>query len=482
MNESQRQQVLNNARYLQEVRPIDPDEIHEYVEGQPHPAAVRQVLREEATSLSLVEREDGTFVPAPGGLAEVTVDGVDALPERYARALEDVLVDRYGPGWPDGETGDQLRGRIRELKERYLKGLAVEYDERTALGYALYHLPAYYAAGTHVFADLAADGLLPASPRVLDVGAGVGGPALALADLLGPTALLDYEAVEPSDTARDVLTRLLSEAGRNVHPTVHAATAEDVAFDGPYDLVVFANVLSELDDPAGVVSRAFDALAEDGSVVALAPADRNTATHLREVERTVEREGATVYAPTVRLWPHETPSGECWSFDVKPDVAVPPFQRRLDEGSRDREPTLPQSDAGDHEPGDGEFVNVDVQYAVGVWRADDERRLDYQPDPAKTAKMADAESYVTERVNLAAVKLSHDLSEGGNPLYLVGDGSETVDHFAVHAESSTLNDDLSRAAYGDGLHFENALVLWNDDEDAYNVVVDGETVVDRIPA
>jgi hypothetical protein len=30
------------------------------------------------------------------------------------------------------------------------------------------------------------------------------------------------------------------------------------------------------------------------------------------------------------------------------------------------------------------------------------------------------------------------------------------------------------------LRFENVLVLWNDDEGAYNLVVDGETVVDRL--
>ena len=481
MKDAHRQQVIDNARYLQAVRPIDPDEIHEYIEGQPHPAAVRQVLREKACDLGLIERDDGTFVPAPEGEATASFEG-GALPERYARAVEDLLVEQYGPGWPDSGTGDRLRGRIREIKERYLKGLAVEYDQRTALGYAIYHLPAYYAAGAHVFSDLAKDGQMPASPRVLDVGAGVGGPALALGDLLGPDALLDYEAVEPSSAAREVLTRLLSEAHRNLHSTVHDTTAEEFEFDGPYDIVVFASVLSELDEPSDVVSRALDALAEDGSIVALAPADRNTATHLREVERAVERnEGLIVYAPTVRLWPHETPSGECWSFDVKSDVDVPPFQRRLDEGTRQSEPTPGQGQT-ERQPGDGEFVNRDVQYAFGIWRTDDKRRLDYRPGPERTAKMADADSYVTERVNLAAVKLSQDLSEGENPLYLVGDGSEDVDHFAVHAEPSSLNGELTQAAYGDGLYLENALVLWNDDEEAYNIVVDGETVVDRIPA
>jgi SAM-dependent methyltransferase len=484
MRDAQRRQVRDNARYLQEVRPIDPEEIHEYVEGQPHPAAVRQVLREEALDLSLVEREDGTFVPAPEGAADVDFDGVESFPERYARAVEDLLVDQYGPGWPEGQSGDRLRGRIRELKDRYLKGLSVEYDERTALGYAIYHLPAYYAGTQYVLADLANDGHLPASPRVLDVGAGVGGPALGLADLLDENALVEYHAVEPSAQARDVLTHLLDETGQNVHATVHATTAE--AFDpvGAYDLVLFANVLSELDDPAAVVSRYLDALTEDGSVVAIAPADRNTATGLREVERAVEREaGAAVYAPTVRLWPDERPESECWSFDVKPDIEVPPFQRRLDEGSREADVTPgPDGTGADRAPGDGEFVNVDVQYAFGIWRTDGQRRLDYRPDPERTAKMADAEEYVTERINLAAVKLSHDLAEGDNPLYLIGDGSETVDHFAVYTERSVLNEDLQQADYGDGLRFENALVLWNDDEGAYNVVVDGETVVDLIPA
>jgi hypothetical protein len=96
--------------------------------------------------------------------------------------------------------------------------------------------------------------------------------------------------------------------------------------------------------------------------------------------------------------------------------------------------------------------------------------------------MADAESFVTERVDLSCVKLSHNLSGAGNPLYLVGDGSERVDHFAVLARESGLNRALATADYGAPLRFENALVLWNDDEGAYNVVVDGETVVDRVPS
>jgi len=478
MNDAQRSAVRDAAKYLRQVRPIDPEEVHEYVEGRPHPGAVRRVLRESATDLGLVEREDGRFEPVPEGPVEVTFAGVERFPDRLARAVEELLVDAFGPGWPDGETGDRLRARIREIKARYFRGEAVTYDEVTALGYAVYHLPASFAAVQYALAELAGDGLLPGRLRVLDVGAGVGGPALGLDAILPPDALVEYHAVEPS-AATDVLERLLAETGRNVHPTVHPSPIEAFEPRGSYDLLLCANVLSELEDPVAVLSDLLEALAADGTVLALAPADRNTATGLREIERALEREaGVTVYAPTVRLWPGERPAGECWSFDRKPDIEVPGFQRRLDGGDR---ATGGRDGDRSRLPGDGEFVNVDVQYAYALLRTDGRRAIEFDPDPADAARMADANSHVTERIDCVAVKLSHDLAETGNPLFLVGDGSEQVDHFAVLTERTALNRALAAADYGDLLAFENALVLWNDDEGAYNLVVDGETVVDRIP-
>ncbi len=488
MNESQRQGVLDNARYLRQVRPLDPEEVSAYVEGQPHPAAVRQVLREHAVELSLLERDDGSFVPVEDGAGQdgqegedrrvdVPFDGVAAFPERYARPVEDLLVEEFSPGWPDGTSGDRLRERVRTFKSSYLQGESVEYDRLTALGYAVYHLPPYYAAVQYVLTELAADGLLPAELRVLDVGAGVGGPALGLHDFLPAETLVDYHAIEPS-AAADVLTALLGETGRNFHTTVHRERAEtfDPGRQGPFDLLLFANVLSELGDAAGTLARYLDALAAAGTAVALAPADRETAIHLRQVERTVEREAdATVYAPTLRLWPGQRPGGECWSFDRKPDIDTPALQRRLDEGERaDRGETPPG-----RSPGDGEFVNVDVQYAYSLLRTDGRERVSFTPDQDRVARMADTETHVTDRVDCVGVKLSHNLGSG-NPLFLVGDGSEQVDHFAVLTESTTLNRDLEAADYGAVLWFENVLVLWNDDEGAYNLVVDGQTVVDPV--
>ncbi len=491
MNADQREGVRSNAKYLRNVRPLDPEEITEYVEGQPHPAAVRQVLRESAVDLGVVEREDGCFVPVEEGPVEVAFRNVKSVPDRYARVLEDRLVERYGASWPEGESGRALRERIRAVKESYLRGESVEYDAKTALAYALYHLPGYYAATQYVLAELTADRLLSRRLRVLDVGAGVGGPALGLCDLLPDDVLVEYHAVEPS-AGIEVLEAMLGETGRNVHATLHRTTAEafdpadatataDGNGDGRFDLILFANVLSELADPEAVVREYADALATDGTLVAVAPADRNTAIGLREVERAVaDRGSCSVYAPTVRLWPGVTPADDCWSFDVKPALDVPGFQRRLDEAAGS-DPDLAGSGSDGSGADDGEFVNVDVQYTYTLLRRDDRRRYDFEPDTSRVARFADTETHVTSRVDCYAAKLSHDLSGGDNSLYLLGDGSQQVSHFAVLTRESALNRDLESAGYGDLLGLENVLVLWNDDERAYNLVVDDETVVDRVP-
>ena len=96
MNADQRQGVRDTARYLREVRPIDPDEIHEYVEGQPHPAAVRQVLRESSFELEMREREDGTFEPVDDRPVRVTFHtvGCTSFPD-FAGTAGEIPVNSY---------------------------------------------------------------------------------------------------------------------------------------------------------------------------------------------------------------------------------------------------------------------------------------------------------------------------------------------------------------------------------------------------
>ena len=352
-----RDAILDSAKYLRGVRPLDPAELREYVTDQPHDAVVRQVLREHAAKLGVVERDDGTFVPAGEDPVYPEFDGVKALPASYERAVENLLVERWGPEWHTGDSGDTLRETIRRFKDDYYRQADVEYDRDVALGYAVYHLATYYAAVQYVLADLARDGLLTGHLRVLDLGAGIGGPALGLFDFLPEDALVEYHAVEPS-AAADVHEELLAEAPRNVHPEIHRETAEAFEPEGEYDLVMACSVLSELDDPVAVVERYLDCLADDGTFLGLAPADKNTSTQLRQVEREVEQRGATVYGPTPRLWPGERPTDRGWSFDEQPEVEAPAFQRKLAEASQ--RPS--------------EFLHTEVRYSYSLLRTDGRRQ------------------------------------------------------------------------------------------------------------
>ncbi len=457
--------IVDAARYLRNVRPIDPEEIYEYVEGRPHPAVVRQTLRDRAFELGFRERENGTFVPVEDGPIEPTFDGVERFPESYARRFENLLVDRYGSEWSDNEGGDLLRARIDWLKTEYFADEDVTYDEGTAIAYALYHLPDYYAAIQYVLDELGRAGLLSRRLRVLDIGAGTGGPALGVHDYLPEETIVAYDAVEPS-AAADVFEVMLETTRRGFRTQVFRETAEAFVPESEYDLIVFANVLSELDSPADVAGRYLNALSADGTLLAISPAEARTATRLREVERTLldRHSGATVYAPTVRLWPGESPTDRGWTFTRKSEIEPPAFQRRLDAAGGD----------------DGTYRNPTVQFAYLLLRTDARRAIEYEPDPARVAKMADAERHVTDRIDIDALKLSPNLAAEGNPLFKIGDGSEQTDHYAVLTRRSALNEELEGAPYAALLRFENALVLWNDDEEAYNLVVDGETFVERL--
>ncbi|MBP1985730.1 small ribosomal subunit Rsm22 family protein [Halolamina salifodinae] len=511
-----RSRLRDTVNYLREVRPIDPGEIQEYFDETPHPAVVRQALQDEAFDLDLIERGDGTFVPADDAPVDPPGWSAQELPSQYESVVVDRLVERFGLNWADGESGDRLRGAIRRLKEDYYHGNPVEYDEVAALGYAIYHLPDYYAAMGYVLDDLAENGDLPRKLRVLDVGAGVGGPALALIDYLHEAAgetggspaqeagedesppLIEYHALEPSPAA-DLLSDLLEETPRNVRTTVHRETAED--FDpeslGEIDLLTFCNVLSELDDPAHTAERYLDAVAgdgspatgagdaDDGTLLAMAPADLETATGLREVERTLARpdSGPSVYSPTLRLWPDEAPSDRGWSFDVRPEVEAPRMQQQLAAGERG-------VDAVEEDDDRDPFLKTTVQFAYTLLRPDGKRRTQIAAAADRHAKAAEMERHVSNRIDLLTVKLSPDLSRQGertreygadpNPVFKIGDGSEDVEQYAVLTRPSGLNQDLQEAPYGAVLSIENALVLWNDDEAAYNLVVDGETVVDLV--
>lgn len=468
MTPEERDIIIDSARYLRNVRPVDPAELATYVSTEVDPETIRSILGDNAVELGLVERTDGMFIPPPEEPLSRSLGTIERFPPTYATILAGLLTTEYGTRWYADESGETLRSTIRRIKEDYYQSRSVDYSLTAAYGYAIYHLPAYYAAAQYILHELIDAGLLSHSINILDVGAGVGGPALGVHDAIygapdasngtEPSVLVSYTAVEPSD-ATVILDALLAETTRNFHSEIHHSPIEAFEYEAEYDLILFSNVLSELRDPATELHRAEQALATDGSLLAMAPADKNTSIHLRTLERDVTN-GLGVFSPTVRLWPDYEPQDRCWSFDVKPDLDIPAFQRDLDAKS------------GSHH----EFVNTDIQYSYVILRHDGERRVSFRPSPDRYMPFASTPEHVTERVTCAAIKLSHDLGDD-NPVFLVGDGSQQTDHFCVVARETPRTSPIITAAYGDLLLIERALILWNPDEHAYNLVLDGETTI-----
>ena len=122
---------------------------------------------------------------------------------------------------------------------------------------------------------------IPRSPRILDVGSGPAPAALAALDLLGGDAVC-FDASEAA----------LAEArALGVARTVHELPADS------FDLTLAANVLSELDDPAGLVRRL------GGTVVLIEPALRDTGRALLRLRDVLLAEGWFALAPCLMQGP-----------------------------------------------------------------------------------------------------------------------------------------------------------------------------------
>lgn len=461
-------QVLDAARYLRSVRAIDPAELTEYVSAGPSPERVRAILRTHAADLGLVETPTGSFEQPPDAPIEADPRPIEALPSSLNATLIAWLESTLGADWADGRTGGAIRDRIASMKAQYLRSETASYDDDIdTAAYLVYHFPRSYAATGYVLATLIDRALLGHDLRVLDVGAGVGAHLASIADATPPTALVRYDAVEPAALGSVLVHLADAYVGPNVHVTRHRQPIETLELEGPYDLIVLGNVLSELDAPVSVARSTLDRLAADGAWIAIAPADPRTSRQLAGVERELVPP-ATVFAPALRLWPDREPTDEHWSFVEAPPLETPPFQRRLvasvPEEERER------------------YVNADVRFSYTVLRRDGRRRVAIRGDRDEQVPLEEAADAVGSRPTLLVVKLSGDIADGDNRLFRVGDGSQHHPWFASQVVDTALNRALSAAPHGAVLSIARGLVLWNDDEAAYHVVVDDETAVDVVAA
>jgi len=148
-------------------------------------------------------------------------------------------------------------------------------------------------------AELRNRGALPATLRVVDLGAGCGALGLGLA----ATGLgFRYTAFDRDDQALAIAVRAM----RGFAPAVEVATTACDVTKQPIpaaDLVVMGTLLNELpvDKRLPLVERALAAIGDDGAVIILEPALRETTRALHELrDALLAKSAAHVFAPCTR--------------------------------------------------------------------------------------------------------------------------------------------------------------------------------------
>lgn len=131
--------------------------------------------------------------------------------------------------------------------------------------YVVYYLVQTWGKTRAVLSELASFAALPASPRVLDFGCGPGAASLAAVEAFAhPRLTLHDVVVEALDDAEWLLRQYGGAGGKvRIAPEVPA---------GPFDVLLAANVLSEMKEPAALERLMETALEPAGYFVLLEPA------------------------------------------------------------------------------------------------------------------------------------------------------------------------------------------------------------------
>lgn len=156
--------------------------------------------------------------------------------------------------------------------------------------YVVYYLVQTWSKVRGVLSELVSFAELPPSPRVLDFGCGPGAASLAAADAL----------TRPLLTLHDIVGEALDDAAWLLGQHGGAGGKVRVAPDtpeGPFDLLLAANVLSEMKDPAPLERLMENALEPAGYLVLVEPALPDSARRVMAWrDRLVER-GWRIAAP-----------------------------------------------------------------------------------------------------------------------------------------------------------------------------------------
>jgi ribosomal protein RSM22 (predicted rRNA methylase) len=182
--------------------------------------------------------------------------------------------------------------------------------------------------------ELPRRGVLPAGRRVVDIGAGCGALSLGFASVVvsGGDGAADFTLLDRDDRALAIAKAALAR----IAPAASIATRSLDVTRTPLpaaDFVLVGNVLNELpaDARLPLIERALAAIADDGVVIIIEPALRETTRALHELRDAVlARKVAHVFAPCTRaIAPCPMLANERdWCHEARP-FAMPPRTAEL---------------------------------------------------------------------------------------------------------------------------------------------------------
>jgi SAM-dependent methyltransferase len=424
------------------------------------------------------------FLPSRNGLgADERFLMHPVIPGRLQELIEAYIRKKTGKDWNDPLVLDRIRSSIRAQKGEYWDqagGKSISYGAGyRVLAFLAYQFPASFIQFEHILHDLAADGLLKDRMRILDIGSGPGTVPLAIID--------SWSRLFPGEARIYALERETEnlEAYRSLVPAfasggspVHAAdpirgdlrTIDPGELPRDLDLLVFGNVLNELredsiDERVALVEGCSRALAADGTLVVIEPADRENSLALRRLTSTLVRRGMTLFAPCTPLWKTACRPDRCWTFREDPPISPPRLMRLLsatDDGYR--------------------YMNADIKFSYALLRRDGRTRETFRiPKGLKALRLSGLQARLKRRVNVVVAKMSGDLGGRGDHVFKVCDGTPQKPVFAVvprhHAARARA---LLEGRYGEILSLEGVQVRFNPARDAFNLFVDRFTRAGRV--
>jgi len=405
------------------------------------------------------------------------------LPARIEKLVESYIERSCGKDWHTGRKADLIRENIVKQKEEYWKGKS-QYPGIRIISYLLYHFPVYFCQYQYLLLDLLRSGLLTTKMSILDAGAGPGTITLSTIDFM--RKLLEVYSKKNIDVKLNIKIGAVEQEAENIKCYKELASSylsdlkldnanitmaepvraplETVKLPEDYDLIVFSNVLAEMDMPpeqrADVVERVASE-SKNPTIMIIEPADLVNSTALRVTQHALVRKGFNIFSPCSLIWGTGCTGENCWSFEEPGSIQVPGFMKKI---ARTEESYR--------------YINTDMKFSSVILRRDGITKHAYRAK-GKFARLSSLKKHVGKRINVAVSVMSGNLGDERTFVFKVCDATTSVPCYAVlpvyHMNDN--NKAILDAGYGDIIEISGTLIRENRAFSSYNLLITRNTAV-----